>query len=95
MFRITRISLILLLFSAILLPAYASASTGSNNSSVNKKTATQTIQQLFSSFTSNKKESKEDLDDFMKKNSKNFDKIKWEDIDCKDSYDIWKKWFCY
>ncbi|TXK82524.1 hypothetical protein [Paenibacillus sp. N3.4] len=95
MYKIVRISLILLLFSAIIFPAYASASTSSHNASENKKSAAQPIQQLFSYVTSNKKEIDKNLEDLIKKNKKDFDKMKWEDTDGKDSLDIWKKWFCY
>ncbi|GGI46039.1 hypothetical protein GCM10008018_15130 [Paenibacillus marchantiophytorum] len=94
MSKFVRLTLIFLLFSAIMFPAYASASTGSNHSLSNKKSAAQTIKQLFSYF-SNKKVVEKDVEDFLKKNPKFYNDIKWNDKDCPDSFDIWKKWFCY
>ena len=89
MLKIVRLTCLILLFSAIMFPAYASASTGhhhSGDSEINKK---QTVQQLISFFSSY------DTNWNWYDKDKDWDDIKWDDFDYKESHDIWKKWLCY
>lgn len=77
-----------LLFSAIMFPSVAFASSKNSSSDVIKKN---TVSSFFQMFTSVKKNNYDMAYYYEKDWDKKFKKIQYQD----NSYEIWKKWFRY
>ncbi|KRE75559.1 hypothetical protein [Paenibacillus sp. Soil750] len=96
MFKFLKLPFILLLSSAIMFPAYSSASSGTSNSDNHLQSSPHSFYHFFTNFFNDPTEVNAELNDFIASwNHQDFNDVDWESDEAISSLDIWKKWFCY
>ncbi len=96
MFKFLKLPFILLLSSAIMFPAYSSASSSISYSDNYSQSKSHSFYHYFTNFFNNPTEINTELNDFMtNSNQQDFNDVDWESDEAVSSLDIWKKWFCY